>query len=572
MKFIDYGIIINESGSDQQVVKCPQCADNRKKRGTKTLSVNIKEKIWNCHHCEFSGSLNTFKILDNRTFKKKVKKVEKIYKRPVESKIEISDKVIKWFADRKISQETLNFCRVGSKSEWMPQTKKEENCIVFNYYFGNDLINQKFRDGKKNMKLSSGARLVMYAPGMWDYYQQSDEIYITEGEPDAIAMIELGFKNTLSIPNGAPNENAEIEEANLDYLISLDEISPKAKTFILVMDADKVGIRLRQEIARRIGIEKCYFVNYPDDCKDINDVFIKHGKDKAIECIKNKKEFPIVGKYEIKDIYNDVWSLYENGTSTGLRTGWIEVDKFYSVKTGQFTIVTGIPSHGKSSFLDHLFINMSKIHKWKFGIFSPENFPFQEHISKLCEIFIGKSFHNGYKNRMSESELETALIWLQEHFFFIMPDKDDIMINDILNLASKSIFRDGIKGLVVDPWNELEHNRGRMSETDYASKTLTKIRKFTRINDIHTWIVAHPTKMQKDNKGNYPVPTPYDISGSAHFRNKADNCLCVYRDFDNNSTKLYIQKIRFKKIGMVGDVELYFDCASNRYSGKENAY
>ena len=567
MKWLDKGIIVNESGSNQQTVKCPECSDKRKKRGQRTLSINLNKQVFNCHHCGWSGNLTTFKILDNRKYKSKAKKVEKIYKKPEESKIKLLDNVVKWFESRGISKKTLDLCRVSSKLEWLPQTQKEENCVVFNYYFGNDLINQKFRDAKKNMKLSKDARLVMYAPGLWDLYQEIETVFITEGEPDALTIFELGFKNVLSTPNGAPPENTDIKEANLSYLKSIDEIAPKAIKFILAMDNDKVGRLLKQEIARRIGIEKCYFVEYPEDCKDINEVLIKYGREKTINCINNEKPFPIIGKYEVKDVFQSVFDLYDNGNSSGLRTGWIEVDKHYTVKTKQFTVVTGIPSHGKSSLLDNLFINMAKIHKWKFAIYSPENFPFEEHISKLCELFIGKPFHAGFKNRMTEIELQSALEWLNNHFFFIMPEKDDTTVDDVLELAKISIFRDGINGLIIDPWNELEHNRGQMSETDYASKALSKIRKFSRVNDIHTWIVAHPTKLQKDRKtGDYPVPTPYDISGSAHFRNKADNCLCVHRDFTNKTTKLYIQKIRFKQVGKVGDVELYFDIRNNRYS------
>jgi twinkle protein len=567
MNWLDKGIYLNENGSNQQVVKCPECADRRKKKGTRTLSVNLEKKVYNCHHCGWSGSLHVQLIKDNRKFKKKVK-VQKIYKKPDQPKsFKLPENVVKWFESRKISKATIEKCLITYENEWLPQTQKQESCIVFNYYLNGELVNKKFRDAKKNMRLAKDARLIMYAPGMWDLYQQSDEIYITEGEPDALAMLEIGYQNTLSTPNGAPPENTDIKEANLSYLQSIDEIAPKANKFILAMDNDKVGRILRQEIVRRLGIEKCYFIDYPKDCKDINEVIVKHGKEKAIECIKNEKPFPVVGKYQVQDVFQSVFDLYDNGYDKALRTGWEEVDKHYTVKTKQFTIVTGIPSHGKSSLLDNLFINMAKIHRWKFAIYSPENFPFEEHISKFCELFIGKPFHKGYNARMSEDELQAALTFLNEHFFFIMPDKDDTTIDDVLELARISIFRDGINGLIIDPWNELEHNRGKMSETDYASKALSKIRKFSRVNDIHTWIVAHPTKLQKDRKTNdYPVPTPYDISGSAHFRNKADNCLCVHRDFANNTTKLYIQKIRFKQVGKVGDVDLYFDVRNNRYS------
>ncbi len=560
MNFSDYGISV--SGSGQRMTKCPRCSPGRKKHHLKTLSVNIEKGVWNCHHCDFSGSLGTYKIEHSKKYKMTVKE----YKKPEPVALtSMPNSIMKWFNDRGISGQTVKNCGITYERAWMPQTEKKEHCMIFNYYIGNDYVNKKYRDNSKNMKLASGARLIMYAPSVYDIYQESEEIYITEGEPDSLATVEIGIKNVLSTPNGAPPENVTIENVDLSYLESIAELAPKAKKYILMMDSDKVGLRLRNEIGRRLGNENCYFVTYPDDCKDINDVLVKHGKQKAVDCAKNIKPFPIEGKYNVSDMFQSVFTLYDNGIQHGTSFGMPGIENLYSIKTKQFTIVTGIPSHGKSSWLDCGAVNMAKIHKWKFGIFSPENYPFENHIAKLCELFIGKPFFKSYNGHMDENELQAALEFLNSHFFFLMPKTDDVTVDDVLSLAKASIFQNGIKGLIIDPWNELEHNRGKMSETDYISQSLTKIRKFSRVNDIHTWIVAHPTKLQKLKDGSYPVPTPYDISGSAHWRNKADNCICVHRDFEEGSTKIFIQKIRFKEVGKVGDSTMYFNIKNNRF-------
>jgi twinkle protein len=136
-------------------------------------------------------------------------------------------------------------------------------------------------------------------------------------------------------------------------------------------------------------------------------------------------------------------------------------------------------------------------------------------------------------------------------------------------LAKVLILRKGIKGLVIDPWNELDHSRpSNLSETEYISQCLSKIRRFARLHNIHIWLIAHPTKLRKEDNGNYPVPTPYDISGSAHWRNKADNCISIWRDLNDRDTpvQIHVQKVRFKEIGQVGMVELNYDYKSGRYS------
>ena len=142
-------------------------------------------------------------------------------------------------------------------------------------------------------------------------------------------------------------------------------------------------------------------------------------------------------------------------------------------------------------------VNAAKNFGWKFGIFSPENFPFERHVANLSEIYIGKPFQKTFNGHMTRDEMLKARDWIAKHFFFLMPEDDEFSIDEILRLARAAIFRHGIDGLVIDPWNEIEHNRGAMSETDYISKSLTKIRKFCRINNIHNWLIAHPKKLYK---------------------------------------------------------------------------
>jgi twinkle protein len=169
---------------------------------------------------------------------------------------------------------------------------------------------------------------------------------------------------------------------------------------------------------------------------------------------------------------------------------------------------------------------------------------------------------------MTKEELDKALDWIDAHFVFILPPDDCLTITLILNKARVAVMRHGAKGLVIDPWNELDHSRPqRQSETEYISDCLTKIRRFARTYQVHVWIVAHPTKLYKDNNGKYPVPTPYDISGSAHFRNKADNCLTVWRDLKNEEkeVEIHVQKVRFREVGKVGLAKFCFDVVTGKY-------
>ena len=125
-----------------------------------------------------------------------------------------------------------------------------------------------------------------------------------------------------------------------------------------------------------------------------------------------------------------------------------------------------------------------------------------------------------------------------------------------------------VDGVLIDPWNELESTRPeKTSETDFIGLSLKRSRMFARKNDLWFGIVAHPTKMRKDPKtGDYPIPNLYDISGSAHWYNKADNGFIVHRDFEAKVTRVILQKVKFKYYGHPGEVEMKYDLASGRYS------
>jgi hypothetical protein len=276
------------------------------------------------------------------------------------------------------------------------------------------------------------------------------------------------------------------------------------------------------------------------------------------------------GIYEVADLSDAIDELYERGMTGGHSTGWPTLDYHYTVKRGQWTIVTGMPSHGKSAVLDALLVNLARDHGWRFCVCSPENQPLSRHAANLLAIWAGEPFGRRAYGQMTRDTLAAGKRWLAEHFTFLLPDEVDCTVAGILDLATEVHARREIQGLVIDPWNELEHRRpAQMTETEYTSQSLTRMRRFARSNELHLWLVAHPTKLQKDVKsGNYPVPTLYDISGSAHFRNKADMGLSVWRDVLNEKspTEIHVQKVRFRECGSIGKCELYYDLGSGRFT------
>jgi twinkle protein len=268
------------------------------------------------------------------------------------------------------------------------------------------------------------------------------------------------------------------------------------------------------------------------------------------------------------DLLGKLNKLYATPLIRGHGTGWDKVDEHFTVKAGEFTVITGMPSHGKSEWLDNLVTNLAMNHNYRVAIFSPENHPLEQHAKKIIEKMLQKPFYGHWK--MTQAEMEEATNAMNKNFAFINPSETEFtpthIINEALPWLDQSLAQP--RALIIDPWNEMDHYRpAGLNETEYISRILTELRRAAREYKTHLFLVAHPMKMQKDKDGNYPVPRPYDISGSAHWANKADNIIAIWRDVINNPylTQVHIQKVRFKTTGSVGMVELVYDNEKSSY-------
>lgn len=542
MDYRDFNIDIRSSKTSGEVqCLCPECSHTRKKKNDKCLSVNLDKQNWFCHHCGFKG-----KLLET------IEKIEYIIPE-WKNKTELSENVVKWFESRLISQKTLNEFKITNGTEWMPQTQKEENTIQFNYFRNDELVNIKYRSGAKHFKLHKGSELIFYN---LDCIQNRQSIIICEGEIDALSFFECGYKNVVSVPNGA-----NINTNNLQYVDNCIDLFESIETIYLATDNDIAGRKLRIELAERFGIERCKYLEF-DEFKDCNDLLKSKGKIGVDLSIKNAKDFPLEGVFTISDIDLEINDMYVNGLDHGKDTGMYDFDDHLRFSKGYITTITGVPGHGKSDFLDQLALKLNIKHGWKFAFYSPENKPTRLHVSKLVRKLIGKKWFG--EDRLSIEELEISKKYLDGKFWFIKPEKD-FTLETILTSVKVLKKTKGIDAFVIDAWNKLEHKYGQ-SETKYIGESLDKIAIFCEENNLHCFLVAHPTKLTK-NKDNaqFEIPNLYSIAGSANFYNKTDNGITVYRNFETEQTEVYIQKVKFSHWGKIGKCEFTYDLNSGRY-------
>ena len=558
--FMDVGIDVSRAhGGPEVKTTCPACSHTRAKSTQKCLNVNLDTGVFFCHHCGHSGKAPEYGNKIAPVFPRVTQDRPKAYVKP-EIKVEgLSEQALAWFAKRGITQEVLIRNGVTVSKVFMPQVSAEVTAVAFPYRKAGQVVNCKYRDHQKNFRMVSGAERALYG-----YDDMAETTVIVEGEIDKLSMEVAGYENCVSVPDGAPAPNTKNIESKFDFLN--DEKLATVQKWIVAVDNDAPGLRLQEELIRRFGSEKCLTVTWPDGCKDANDVLVQYGAETLRKCVDNAKPLPIVGVFGADDFADDFMRMYDEGVPNGKTTGWDAVDEFWRVQLGQLLIVTGIPGHGKSEWVDALTVNLALDHGWSTAIYSPENWPINLHMMKFAEKYIGKPFNPGPHERMSRAESAKAKDWIADHFHWILPEKPSL--DEIMAKARALVLQKGIRVLVIDPWNEIEHDRANgKTEAEYVSESLMKLRWFARKHEILLIVVAHPRLLEKKSDGTYPVPTPYDISGGAMWRNKADNCIAVYANPADPTgyVELHVQKVKFKLFGKVGMTQLTWDRPTGRY-------
>ena len=520
-----------EEGKKQGV--CPLCSSDRKPKNTKAkcASYDWDRGLGTCHNCNTSFQLHTYQR-KGASEKVYVRPAEVVHKPP-------ASKVVEWFKTRGISQQTLTDLRISEGPEYMPQTGKTENVIKFNYFMGDQLINVKYRDGRKNFKLYKGAEKVFYNINSIIGYEYC---VIVEGEMDVLALHEAGITNAISVPNGAT-----LNSNNLDYLDACIDYFEDKEKIILAVDTDEAGQALQAELVRRLGSETCYLASF-EDCKDANEYLQKYGKEKLSERISGARPVPLENVTTFRDIEDEVTDFVKNGFKPGFQVGLQNFDDIFSTYTGQFITVTGIPSSGKSDFVDQMVVGYNNNYGWKTAFASPENQPTYLHAHKLM-----RKHWQGMPTRddINGEKWNQVADHCNSNYFHI--DMERYTLESVLRKGAELVKRKGIKCLVIDPFNKVRDVDCKTEDVNrYTMEYLSKIEIFAKKYDVLVFIVAHPTKMYKNQDGKIDEPTMYNIKGGGEWYDASYHGILVHRDYEQKTVKAKVLKVKFQNLGENG--------------------
>jgi len=532
-KLQELGIDLKGRTRGQFKTTCPKCSDGRKHKNEPCLSVNIDEGTYMCHNpgCEWNDGGGVYE------------KANKTYVLPKANMNPLSPKTLDWFKARGISEDTILQWSITESKYYFPQVQQERTAINFNYHRDGKLINIKYRDSQKNFGLSKGSELIFYG---LDKIDGQSGCAIVEGEMDALSYYESGFLPVCSVPNGAT-----LTGSRLDYVDNSIEAFKDKETIFLATDNDEPGIALRNELARRFGRHRCKWIDF-GDCKDANEYLTKYGKEALFRTISEAKPFPVEGIITVKNFEERIDHVFKHGFPKGMTVGHEAFDRHLRYLGGQWTLIVAYPYHGKSEVLDQITTSLAYRHNVSGGVFSSESLPYEYHFTKLAEKYLMKRWQN-----INAAELKRAKEWINEYFHWINIQQRDLDLDRILERYENLVANKGCKWFSLDPWNQIAHQF--TNETQYINKALTKITNFVQSTDSHLFLVAHPTKPQKLKDGTVVPPKISDAAGSMNFANQTFNGFTVNRDFENNTTTIDVQKVKFKFLGGHGQVPLQWN-------------
>jgi len=538
---------------------CPQCHGGRTRE--MSLSVTVDEDglgaVWRCHRgkCGWVGSGRAGGGVSSHGMHK-----PKVYVKPEPQSTDRPDWLYDWWAARNIDADTVDALGIYA----------HKGAIVFPYVWQGDVCNRKYRsptDKGKMWQEKDPLPTLFNVDALGD---KPEEVIFVEGEPDVAAMFSVGYPHTVSLKDGAPKEaKFEADGARFEALKTHSDILEGVKRIVLAGDTDAPGLALREELARRLGRHRCRTVTWPEGCKDAGDTLVKHGPAAVQRAVGDSEPYPIEG---IQTSYiGQLMELRNQPPTPTMGVGIRSADEVIKLPTeGRLVIVTGWPMCGKSSWTRFLMVTSIGNHGRQWACFSPEMNPWQEFLAGCAEVVVGKPFWTeGPREQMSDAETEHAERWLSARVSMIVSDalEEPPTLDWLLEKARICVLRDGTTDFLIDPWNEIDNgNRGGATETDFIGRSLQRLKAFCARYGCNVWIVAHPAKPPPLKSGETrPPPGPYDISGSAHWYNKADMCITIDSPSEG-ITDVICKKSRFRRwSNRDSKVRLAYDKLTGRY-------
>ena len=494
----------------------------------------------------------------------------------------ISELHQRWLTKRKINLDIairMGICsgKRGPDGQVIYHNDGDILCLPFTK--DGEIVGHKYRGPNKTFwQQADGRKQFFNRDVLTDPLLHSGEkaLVITEGEMDALAVASADYPWVVSVPDGAPPardadgklitvpdgvEDLDPEtDTKFSYLLADWELLSKVRKIIIAADSDEAGQRLAAELVRRLDRVRCSFVIYPETCKDFNEVLEQFGANRVLQIIDAAKPYPVDGLYRFQDFPPEA-------PINTVSTGWGSLDDIVRPYLGAFMVVGGFPGHGKSTWTMQMAAQMAMKNGWPVAMAS-----FEMRVVPYVTNALMSAFLNGPIAYAAPQSRERAVNFLNRYFTFISPnrtiDDQDYDIDWLLDKMQVAVIRNGVKLVLIDPFNEIEHKKkADESLTEYIGRAIRKLKAFALQYNVLVCVVVHPTKAASQMDSS--ELSLYNLADSSHWANKADIGVIVGRVGDptvDTTTGIYVKKIRYQPdAGTIGQAFLTFDKSSRLF-------
>lgn len=485
---------------------CPLC----KSTNWDHFYIDPDSGFYVCHKCGERGTFLTLKeklgdLASMVPFKSSIEEPKEVI--PIDNVTKAHQALLengdalKYLNHRRFSNEAIEYFKLGYSEEM------GNRWIWFPYIVGGEVKDIKKRSliGKSFIRVGGESALLNENI----FKTNPDEIVITEGESDCIALWSAGITNVVGATIGAQSINPK-------WIDLLDKI-PK---IYLVYDSDDVGLEGAYKFANRLGLDKCYRVILPPGIKDVNEFFQKrYTLDQFKVLLNQAKQFQIQYISSIgEEISKYLYKLVAKDTEEeGLHVPWPKVDKLLNgFGAGDLISVAGIPGVGKTAFainLAYLFATADVPTLF----FELEMRP-QRMIPRLIALHTGID-----SNQVNQVEIvqraykDLSRIPLLFAYHYRKPNFDFCA-----DTIRKGFNRYGLKFVVFDNLHFLVR-----SATDQTREVSLMVQNFKLLAEelgIPILLIARPRKTNKR------IITNQDLKDSADIEGDSDTVILIHRD------------------------------------------